>query len=139
MHPYRIVQIGILGLLVACATPDGSPSDDFGVSAVQFQDVVVPDGLTLLNNRNESHSREEPGWRYGHFVYTGPARVDEACAHLLLRMPQHSWRLVTDEQADETTRKLQFVRGRYVADYTLERREGITKMVIDYRTQIEGR
>jgi hypothetical protein len=139
MQPHRIIRLALLGLFAACATPDGSPGDDFGVTAVQFQDIVVPDGMTLLNRRNESHSREEPGWRYGHFEYTGQPRVDDACAHVLLRMPQHSWRLVADEQPDEATRRLQFVRGRYVAEYTLERRQGLTRMVIDYRTDIEAR
>jgi hypothetical protein len=141
MHSIRVAAFVPLlaGVMVACASQDGTSAEDHGVSAVQFQDVVVPSGMNIHDRNHESHSREESGWRFGHFVYTGQTRVEEACSHLLLRMPQHSWRLVSDEQADPVTRRLRFVRGRYVAEYVLKRQDGITEMVIDYRTQIEDR
>jgi hypothetical protein len=129
----------LCGIMVACASQDGAMVEDLGVSAVQFQDYVVPEGMNIHDRNHESYSREEAGWRFGHFVYTGQTRVDDACSHLLLRMPQHSWRLVTDEQVDPTTRKLRFARGRYVVDYVLKRQDGATEMVIDYKTQIEER
>lgn len=125
-------------LLAACRSPDAKESET-GVAAVQFADMVVPDGLLLRDRYHESYSREEAGWRFGHFVYTGQPRVDEACAHLLLRMPQHLWKLEADEQPDETSRKLRFSRGRYVADYLLSRQDGLTQMVVEYRTEIEPR
>src|SRR5258706_279147 len=83
--------------------------------------------MNLLDRYHESHSREEAGWRFGHYEYSGPTQVDEASAHLRLRMPQHSWRLVADEHPDPATCKLSFSRGRYLADYTIRRLEGLTE------------
>ena len=131
--------LSILLASPACKTAEQEAAVDHGVSAVQFQDLVVPDGMKLVDRYHESHSREEAGWRFGHYVYTGPPQVDDACSHLLLRMPQHSWRVVGDDHPDAATRKLTFARGRYVADYTIHRQDGLTEMVIDYRTEIEGR
>ena len=59
--------------------------------------------------------------------------------HLLLRMPQHLWKLAADETPADGSRKLRFERGRYVANYTLQRIDGVTHMVIDYDTNIESR
>jgi len=124
-------------LVVACKSPETAQrSPESGVSAVQFQDLVVPDGMRIQDANHESHSREEEGWRFGHFVYSGQPKVEDACAHLLLRMPQHQWRLVKDDQA-ATSRRLRFARGRYSVEYTLDRQDGVTQMTIDYRTEIE--
>lgn len=123
-------------LLGACAT---SESVDHGVSSVQFQDVAVPDGMKLVDRFHESHSREVAGWRYGHFEYVGQAQLQDACSHVLQRMPQHMWQLALDESPDASVRRLRFERGRYVADYTLQRVDGVTHMKIDYTTQIENR
>jgi hypothetical protein len=121
----------------SCKTSD-SPPPDYGVSSVQFKDVEVPGDLKLIDNYQErSHSREEPGWRYGHYVYRGQMHVDDACQSLLLQMPQHAWRIVSDERPQEDTRHLRFARGRYVADCTLKRQDGVTEMVVEYRTEIE--
>jgi hypothetical protein len=120
----------------SCKTSDAPP--DYGVSSVQFADMEVPSGLNLLDTYQErSHSREVAGWRYGHYVYRGQTHVDEACEHLLLSMPQHAWRLVADERPQEDTRRLRFARGRYVADCSLRRQDGVTEMVVDYTTEIE--
>lgn len=128
-----------LALSTGCQSTDNPGGGDRGVAAVQFQDVVVPDGMKLIDQYHESHSREEAGWRFGHFVYVGQPPIQDACSHLLLRMPQHLWRLSADEATAENARKLRFERGRYVADYSLQRIDGVTHMVIDYRTEIESR
>ena len=43
MHSIRVAAFAPLlaGVMVACASQDGTSSEDHGVSAVQFQDVVV--------------------------------------------------------------------------------------------------
>lgn len=127
----------VLCLLCGCKTPATGPGD--GVTALQFPDAVVPNGMNLHDRYHESNSAESAGWRFGHFVYTGQTHVQEACSHLLLRMPQHGWSLAADEQPDDATRILKFTRGRYCADYTLHRQDGITEMVIDYRTETPSR
>jgi hypothetical protein len=130
----------LLAFLPACkAPPTDTGSGDRGVSAIQFQDIVVPTGLKLQEGNHESHSVEESGWRFGHFVYTGQPRVDETSAYVLERMPQHAWSLAGDEAPDASTRRLKFVRGRYLADYTIQRVEGVTHMIVDYRTQVSSR
>ncbi|GAB4135958.1 MAG: hypothetical protein Fur0037_00080 [Planctomycetota bacterium] len=132
----RIRELAIVTALLlpcSCKTPATNPGGD-GVTAIQFPDAVVPDGLTLHDRYHESSSAEAPGWRHGHFVYTGQTHLDDACAHLRSRMPQHGWTLTSEDRPDEATRRMAFSRGRYRADYYLHRKDGITEMVIDYRT-----
>lgn len=128
----------LLGVLAACAAPGGS-EDNHGVTAVQFSDTVVPAGFVLNEDAHLSYSREEPGYRHGHFVYSGSARIDEACSYIRLRMPQHAWQLAAEERPSDTERVLRFERGRYTAEYQLRRRDGVTHLVIDYRTDIPER
>lgn len=133
-----LLTLLVLGTGLALAGCKSNPAQpgatDDGVTAVQFQDIVVPSGMKLQDNRHESHSIEATGWRMGHFVYEGMPKIEEACSHILQRMPQHAWKLVADEQPDPTTRKLRFSRGRYEAAYTLRRQDGVTFLEIDYKT-----
>jgi hypothetical protein len=133
--------VGIaIAMFAACKSTNENPDTGTGVSAIQFQDIVVPSGLTLQERLHESHSVEEGSWRHGHFEYLGSTKLEEASAHVLQRMPQHSWSLVTDEKPDQVSRKLKFVRGRYVATYTIRMEDtGFTRMVIDYRTEVTPR
>ncbi|MGE3173323.1 MAG: hypothetical protein AB7O97_11915 [Planctomycetota bacterium] len=137
--PGSLLLAPVLVLLGACQSLEPDTDADTGVSAVQFQDLVVPAGMSMIDRYHESHSREDAGWRYGHFEYLGAPQLDEACAHLLSRMPQHNWQLAADEATDASSRRLRFERGRYVVDYNLTRIDGVTRMVVDYRTEIENR
>lgn len=123
--------------LSSCASPD--PATAYGVSAVQFQDVVVPAGMTLRDSAHESHSRVEAAWRKAHFIYTGQPSVQAAVAYVRERMPQHNWTMVTEEQMEEGGVKIRFERGVYSAEYVLSRTEGATLMVVDYDTQFQHR
>lgn len=126
---------GLMCVFSACQGPGDAGGGDVALTAVQFQDVAVPDGFRLENDLGESHSREERGWRIGHFVYThGTVRLDDACAHVRSRMPQHNWTLVGDERVDDYNRRLKFVRAPYSVEYLLNRQDGITRMTVDYRT-----
>lgn len=136
-RPFATAAItALLAFLPSCKATPTEPGSDRGVAAIQFQDVVVPTGMKLHEGNHESHSREESGWRYGHFVYTGLARLEDASTYVLERMPQHAWSLAADSSPDKYTRKLTFTRGRYVADYTIQRLEGLTHMIVEYRTQV---
>ena len=126
--------LGSLALTLWLATACASSMQDLGTRPIQPRDVVVPDGMTLRTD--QSHSREIEGWRYGDLFYTGQIRLADACSHLLLRMPQHRWQLVTDEEPSRAERNLRFVRGRYVADYRLARLDGVTRMKVELRTEI---
>ncbi len=125
----------LLLALAACAT---DPSMTEGVSAVQFQDVVVPTGLRLVDDAHRSYSREEHDWRLAHFEYVGQVDLQAAANYVRERMPQHSWSKVRDDTTDAGTR-MQFERGRYLADYTFTRSEGATIMVVDYKTDYSRR
>jgi hypothetical protein len=118
--------------LTSCKS-SANPPGGVGVSAIQFQDVVVPSGMTLQDNYHESWSLEEAGYRSGHFVYRGAPRVEDASAYVLDRMPQHAWSLSGDETKDKA-RVLRFTRGVYEAEYSLQRVEGVTQIVVEYRT-----
>lgn len=121
----------------ACETAEQEHS--YGVTAGQFQDVVVPTGFQLRDKANESYSREEAGWRQAHLVYFGPAGLDEATNYVLQRMPQHSWVFVAEEPTEDAGRRVRFTRGSYSASYTFERREGATQIVVDYATDYARR
>jgi hypothetical protein len=136
----RGLQILALGLaLAACESNEIQHNGDLGITVVQFADAPVPEGLKLVERFYESHSREEAGWRYGHFEYVGQTQIKEACDYLLQRMPNHNWQLTADSASEPNVRQLQFKRGAYVVDYRLERIHGETHMVVDYDTKIEGR
>jgi hypothetical protein len=126
-------------LMAACASPTDLQDPDYGVSAVLFQDMVVPANMQMVDQYNESHSREAAGWRYGDYHFYGRMPVAEASAYLLQRMPDHDWKVTGQQHPDENTHKLSFERGRYRADYTLERRDGTTRIHIEYRTEITSK
>ena len=125
----------LLLVLAACAT---DPATAHGVSAVQFQDVVVPAGLKLVDDAHRSWSREEAGWRSAHFEYIGQVDLQDAANYVRERMPQHGWTKSRDEAASAST-QMQFERGIYVADYSFTRSEGATIMVVDYKTDYARR
>ncbi|MBL9079285.1 MAG: hypothetical protein JNL08_17420 [Planctomycetes bacterium] len=116
------------------ACQGGANKVAYGVTASQFQDMVVPAGMRLRDGTNESYSRQEAGWRLGHFVYEGPTAVDEAMGYVRQRMPQHNWQKVEDKASENEPARLRFERGIYTAEYTFERREGATHMVVRYTT-----
>lgn len=122
---------------VACAAPetgDGESGD--GVTARQFRDVVVPDGLRLIDDEHQSYSRKNGAWRRGHFVYRGNTSVAEAAAYVLQRMPQHDWQEQANESSQPNRRRLAFARGIYRTEYQLVREYGRTEMIVDYITTL---
>lgn len=137
----RVLAVAVAVTPMAAIVLSGcvsSPRDEV-ISAKQFQDIVVPDGLNLVDNAHESHSNENASYRMGHFVYTGSTRREEAVTYVRQRMPQHSWVLVADDAVDENTNRLRFVRGYYSAEYKFTRMDGRMQMVVDYRTDYTSR
>lgn len=127
-----LVWAGCLLLIAACQTPE---KHAFGVSAVQFQDVVVPSGFKLHDAGHESYAREEAGWRQAHLVYHGAAKIEDAMGYVRQRMRQHNWTALTEESLADSGVRIRFERGVYSADYTFsESREGSTQMIVDYKT-----
>lgn len=122
---------------VGCGAAD--PSLAHGVAAVQFQDVVVPADLTLRDDQHESYSRDDAGWRQGHFVYSGQARVDAAASYVRERMPQHGWVANGERELEDGSVRLNFLRGIYAAEYTFNRKDGATSMIVDYTTDYSRR
>lgn len=135
--PVRLLAaLLVSSLLGACA--GAGARDGYGVSATQFQDMVVPDGFRLRDGAHESYSREEVGWRQGHFVYAGTTALESALNYVRQHMPRHSWQIVKDEALEDAVH-LRFERGVYSADYTFSRREGATHMVVSYDTDYTRR
>lgn len=130
-------MLGSLPFLGGCQS--GANKAALGVQATQFQDMVVPAGMRLRDAQNESHSRQEASWRLGHFVYQGSTAMDEAIGYVRQRMPQHNWTKIEDAVGDEDVARLRFERGIYTVDYTFERRNGATHMVVDYKTDYSRR
>jgi hypothetical protein len=132
----RVIAVVLPLTVAACGAAD--PAKAHGVSAVQFQDVVVPTGLRLVDDAHRSYSRDEAGWRQAHFEYVGQTDVGAAANYVRERMPQHGWAKVSDETVEAATR-MRFERGIYLADYTITRSEGATVMVVDYTTDYARR
>ncbi|HHN74799.1 MAG TPA: hypothetical protein ENK10_06170 [Acidobacteria bacterium] len=127
-------------LTLLCAVLAGcrnSPYARIQSDSRQFQDVVVPAGFRLQDDR--SRSLEESTFRTAEFVYRGDAKVDEAAAYVQRRMPNHSWKMVGEPIVDETGKHLRFQRGIYTAHYRFTRREGSTQMVVEYSTDYSRR
>ncbi len=140
--PRVLPRVVALALCAAAALPSCSSwneAEDTGVAAIQFQDMVVPEGFRLIDDAHQSHSRQEGDWRLGHFLYTGHPTIADAVAYVRQRMPQHNWQLELDDVKDAAQAKLRFARGRYVVDYAFLRQEGTTQMIVDYQTDYSRR
>lgn len=133
--PRRAV-VALACVVGACAS--GADTAD-AVTAVQFQDVVVPSGMKIRETAHESYSREAAGWRMGHFVYFGAIDLGTAINYVRERMPQHSWTKTRDQQEADGGARLSFERGVYRVDYTFSRSEGLTVMIVDYTTDYSRR
>lgn len=131
-----LAGLAVLALAGGCA---GGPESRESVSSTQFQDVVVPSGMRLIDDVHQSYSTVAASWRLGHFVYSGLLRSDEAASYVRQRMPQHNWQLAAEEAVDANTVKLRFVRAQYVAEYKFIHLEGRLQMVVDYSTDYPSR
>ncbi len=134
MKTRGMLLLGLLGLVSLTGCESTIPPGGYGVNAIQFSDVVVPDGMSLRQGEDESYTLEVGSWRSGHLVYGGTAQVTAVSSYVLERMPQHAWELTADEEPDEQSRRLRFERGDYVAEYNIRRRENLTTMIVEYTT-----
>jgi len=127
-----IAMLALCGVLSqSCQTGSNEPP---AVDSRQFQDYVVPSGFRLKDRRHESFSREIASWRHGHYLYSGSDDVASAVTYVQANMGRHSWSLVGAEDVDETSKRLQFERGIYSAEYLFQRKDGVTQMTVDYTT-----
>lgn len=124
---------------VAVSSCSGLPRGQDGVTAIQFPDMVVPDGLRLVDNAHQSHSVEAASWRQGRFVYSGTVRAEDAAGYVREQMPRHNWRLVADESRGPNGATLRYQRGYYAAEYTFSRANGRTQLVVEYDTDYSRR
>ena len=131
-----IATIAALAVLAAC---QGLPRGQEGVTSVQFQDVVVPDGLHIVDSAYQSHSIEAASSRFGRYVYSGAVRAEDAASYVRERLPLHNWTLVHEDTKNSDQTKLRFERGYYVQEYLFTRRDGRTEMVVDYTTDYSER
>lgn len=103
-----------LALIAACACTgmhrDGTTEAASGQTPVQFSDIPVPDGMTLQQDLNQSHSYESGRFRVADLHYYGKLPVGEIADYLRVRMPQHGWTLA--EESGDEQKELVFTRGR---------------------------
>ena len=128
----------LIAVLVLCGALSQScqmsPNEPPGVDSKQFHDYVVPSGFRLKDRKHESYAREVASWRHGHYVYSGSSKVAAAASYVEANMGRHSWRLVTNEEVDEKSKRLQFERGIYTTDYLIQRDGNVTRITVDYKT-----
>ncbi len=132
------LPVVFIGLLHVAGCASKQQREGYGVSATQFQDMVVPDGFRLRDDAHESYAREEGGWRHGHFVYSSNGDLEPALNYVRQNMPRHRWQIMKDDVVEGAVH-LRFERGAYSADYTFIRREGATQMVVEYSTDYSRR
>ena len=131
----KTILIAVLALSGALSQScQMSPNEPPGVDSKQFQDYVVPSGFRLKDRKHESYAREVASWRHGHYVYSGSSKVAAAASYVEANMGRHSWRLVTNEEVDEKSKRLQFERGIYTTDYLIQRDGNVTRITVDYKT-----
>lgn len=137
-HELRRATLGafLLAALLGCESAGGS--GEYGVKATQFADVVVPAGMKLRDRANESHSRDDGGYRTAHLVYSGQSRVEDIESYLRLRMPSHNWQLVAESKIEEGI-VMKFERDVYSVQYSVARADGATLMTVDYATDYSRR
>lgn len=75
---------------------DGTAAEASGLTAVQFRDVPVPDGMVLQTGLNESHSYEAGRFRFADLYYYGNLPVAEIAEYMKRRMALHGWQLVEE-------------------------------------------
>jgi hypothetical protein len=99
-------------VLVACTgmDRDGTTEAASGQTPVQFSDIPVPDGMTLQQDLNQSHSYEYGQFRVADLHYYGKLPVAEIAEYLEARMPKHGWVLSGAQRG--TPAELTFTRGR---------------------------
>ena len=131
----KTILIAVLALSGALSQScQMSPNEPPGVDSKQFQDYVVPSGFRLKDRKHESYAREVASWRHGHYIYSGSSKVAAAASYVEANMGRHSWRLVTNEEVDEKSKRLQFERGIYTTDYLFQRDGNVTRITVDYKT-----
>ncbi|HET6204050.1 MAG TPA: hypothetical protein VFI25_14765 [Planctomycetota bacterium] len=89
------------------------PDPDFenvSIARSQFDDVPVPEGLTLRTDSLESYSYQCGAFRQARLIYHGSADPARVAAYLRERLPLHGWS-ATAEAIGKGTRHLEFSKG----------------------------
>ena len=105
-----------------------------GVHAVQPRDIPVPKGMKLKTHLHASNTLEIGEYRYADLVYEGGASSMQVADYLLKRMPQHSYRIVSQKKLQNEAEQLVFERGPYVSTCTIRSVDRLTRLEIRVRT-----
>lgn len=129
------VSLAVSVLLGACTgmNRDGSTEQASGLTAVQFADIPVPDGMKLQTGLNESHSYESGQFRFADLFYFGNLPTAEVTDYMKRRMALHGWQLI-DEKTGERS-ELVFVRrpNRVRCEVWVDN-SSVTRMHVEVRT-----
>ena len=128
-----LALLAVFSLPTACETP---PAPDDGVTAAQFSDIPVPDGMWLNEQNHVSDAVVMGEYRHANFQYRGQIAVAEVTGYLRLRMPQHRWELIGEETEKSGDEVLRFRRGKYVAECYVAKLQAYTEMNISVRTSL---
>ncbi len=142
MHTTIKCSILATALLIAGCAHNASPFSqtwDDGVSAVQPEDIAVPKGMKLLEDRHVSHVRESGSYRYADLTYEGKTPVTQVATYLLASMPLRNYHLEAKASPGVGHEHLTFRRGPYVLDCSIERLEQppVTRLVYRLRTHVK--
>ncbi len=100
MKTIRTATVALL-FLTGCTLPLAGSGD--GVHVVQPKDIPVPDRMKLSQYGHQSNTLEVGDYRYVNLVYEGDQSVIQVANYLLERMPQHSNRLISQENRGTDT------------------------------------
>ncbi|MCA8941692.1 MAG: hypothetical protein KDB80_03960, partial [Planctomycetes bacterium] len=127
----------LASMFAACqgTAPQLTAPEDFGTSAIQFDDVPIPSGMRLATGPGFSHSHAVGSFRYGDFEYSGHVPVERVVEYMRSRMAVHAWDLAEFETSELAT-DLRFTRRPYVVTCHVFEQSATTKMQVSVRTEI---
>ncbi len=124
-----------LALLFGCANNNGNRASGPGsVSSLQFDDMAVPDGMTLLTDIAKSHSYSSGEYRKGDFEYYGGVSVVDAVSYTCDRMKLDRWSLRSEKAETLDIAELIFSKTPYTTTYKIWKDGSVTRMTVQYRT-----
>lgn len=131
------VIVVLASVFAACqgATATLVAPEDYGTSAIQFDDVPIPAGLRLATSPASSHSHAVGTFRHGDFEYSGHVPIERVVEYMRNRMAVHAWELVGFETT-ETATDLTFTRRPYEVVCRVFEESALTKMRVSIRTAV---
>jgi len=116
-------------------------ADSVHLKPVQFDDIPVPFGFTLVDYANRSLTYEVPGMRVGKLTYRADRQpsIERVTNFYLTNMPRHhGWTLVTPPSPEAGSGDMTFVKGDASCDVNVYQQGDYTIAEVTVNTSHES-